>query len=224
MQNYLFRYGFSQGKNLRYSIKVSGAIEVISPMGEMKNPLDIQMLISQQVESCDQNQAVIKVRIDEVKANEAVPSDSLPQTGIDSCMHMDDQGNVRWVDGQAAWQGAEHSMMKFPEHAIEPGDTWVQQVEDASGSATPFHVRYQFKGTDRRNKRLMNFSSEMFSAHPDEKDAKSIGKGSFSFDLDENWITDCSNFLQFEYQMPIPQNPEMLFTTKTTLRIEMERL
>lgn len=209
---------------MRYTIAINGAVDISTPMGSMSNPVKIDMQISQNIVSCDEMQAIVKVRIESVLADKRMPQEHLPKTGVDSVMEIDRLGNVRWLDGAAAWQGAEHSMMRFPDAALEPGDAWVQQVEDVSGSATPFYTRYRFTGHDRRNKRLMVFSTEMFSGHPDEPSSQSIGKGSFSFDLDENWIRDSSNRISYDYRMPVPDNPAMMIETKTTLQIEMERL
>jgi hypothetical protein len=182
------------------------------------------MHISQTVVSCSENQALIKVCIDRVKADEHIPADQLPKTGIESMMQMDSLGSVRWVDGAAAWQGAEHSMMRFPENELQNGDSWVQVVEDVSGSATAFHTRYRFRGADKRNESLAVFSTELFDRHPDDLAAQLAGRGTFSFDLDSNWIQGCSNHLKYQYRIPVPDNPAMHFVATTILDIDMERL
>ncbi len=190
----------------------------------MSNPVNIDMYISQKIISCDDQQAVIRVRIDKVEADPRMSQEHLPKVGIDSIMQIDTLGNVRWLDGAAAWQGAEHSMMRFPEEPLESGDSWVQQVEDVSGSATPFHTRYRFNGFDRKNRKLMVFATEMFTGHPDHPDSESMGRGSFSFDVEEKWIHETSNHLVYEYRIPVPDNPALKIETKTTLNIDMERL
>lgn len=219
-----FRYGFVAGKQLRYAIDINGSIDVATPMGNMSNPIGIVMHISQTVVSCDDTQATIKVCIDRVTADSSIPADKLPKTGVESLMHMDALGTVRWVNGEAAWQGAEHSMMRFPEEALQVGDSWVQAVEDVSGSATAFHTRYRFKGLDKRNESIAVFTSELFSAHPDAPGSQMIGRGVFTFDFSENWIHGCNNHLKYEYRMPVPENPAMHFVTTTVLDIDMERL
>ena len=224
MSKYLFRYGFSTGKEMHYRITINGAVDISTPGGDMNNPVKIDMYISQKIVSCDEGQAVVKVRIENVHADPRMSKEHLPKAGVDSVMQIDALGNVRWLDGAAAWQGAEHSMMRFPDHALEPGDSWIQQVEDASGSATPFHTRYRFNGFDRKNRRLMVFMTEMFSGPPDDKDSQSIGRGTFTFDSEEKWIHDSSNRIVYEYQIPVPDNPAMKIVTRTTLNIDMERL
>ncbi|MDD3146569.1 MAG: hypothetical protein PHD82_04650 [Candidatus Riflebacteria bacterium] len=224
MNKYLFRYGFVNGKEIFYRIAITGSVDITAPGGSMSNPVKIDMYISQKIISCDEEQAVVRVRIDNVVADPRMSKEHLPKIGVDSIMQIDRVGNVRWMDGAAAWQGAEHSMMRFPEEPLEPGDSWVQQVEDVSGSATPFHTRYRFNGFDRKNRQLMVFATEMFTAHPDDPESESMGRGTFSFDLEENWIHETSNRIVYSYRIPVPENPALKIETKTTLNIDMERL
>jgi hypothetical protein len=184
----------------------------------------MEMRISQKIVSFDAEQAMIKVIIDRVTADRNIPAESLPKTGVESVMQMDRLGTVRWVDGAAAWQGAEHSMMRFPEQALEVGESWVQLVEDASGAASTFHTRYCFAGFGEDNERLMIFSTELFSGHPDDPASQLVGRGVFSFDSEEKWIHGCSNHIEYRYRMAMPDNSGDFFTTSTTLQIEMERL
>ncbi|PKL44304.1 MAG: hypothetical protein CVV41_06610 [Candidatus Riflebacteria bacterium HGW-Riflebacteria-1] len=224
MSSYLFRYGFSQNKQMRYVISIKGGVDIEMPMGNMNNPINMEMRISQKIVSFDAEQAIIRVVIDRVTADRNIPADSLPKTGVESVMQMDRLGTVRWVDGAAAWQGAEHSMMRFPEQALEVGDSWVQQVEDSSGAATTFHTRYSFAGVDEDNANLMIFSTELFSGHPDNPASGLVGKGVFSYDDEEKWIHGCSNHIEYRYRMPMPDNSGAFFTTTTVMQIEMERL
>ncbi|PKL48686.1 MAG: hypothetical protein CVV42_08570 [Candidatus Riflebacteria bacterium HGW-Riflebacteria-2] len=224
MSSYLFRYGFLPGRQMRYVISIKGGVDIEMPMGNIKNPISMEMRISQKIASCDAEQAMIRVIIDHVSADKSVPAESLPKTGVESTMQMDSLGTVRWVGGNAAWQGAEHSMMRFPEQALQVGDSWVQRVEDASGSATAFHTRYCFVGCDEDNEKLMIFSTELFSGHPDDPASGLIGKGIFSYDDEEKWIHGCSNHIEYRYRMAMPDNSGEFFTTSTILQIEMERL
>ncbi len=224
MSKYLFRYRFENGREMFFRIAVKGSLEIRTPNGTIRHPVGIDLNISQKIVSSDANQAIVRVRIENVAADPGMPKENLPQIGVDSIMQIDTLGNVRWVDGAAAWQGAEHSMMRFPEDPVEPGDSWVQPVEDVSGSATPFHTRYRFNGFDRKNRRLMVFATEMFTLHPDDPDAESMGKGTFSFDTQENWINDSSSNIVYEYRIPVPDNPAMKIETRTVLYIDMERL
>lgn len=209
---------------MRYAINIAGSIDVTTPMGNMVNPIGIVMHISQKIVSCDDNQAMIMVCIDRVTADSSIPADKLPQTGVESFMQMDSLGTVRWVNGAAAWQGAEHSMMRFPDEALQVGDSWVQPVEDVSGTASAFHTRYRFKGLDKRNESLAVFTSELFSAHPDDAGSQLIGRGTFTFDFNTSWIRGCNNHLKYEYRMPVPENPAVHLVTTTTLDIDMEPL
>jgi len=224
MSSYIFRYGFSQGRQMRYRICISGSIDIELPMGNINNPIDMEMQISQKIVSCDSEEAIIKVVIDKVRADKKIPAESLPKTGVESVMEMDRLGSVRWVNGAAAWQGAEHSMMKFPAEALEPGDNWVQQVEDTSGTATAFHTRYCFTGFEENNEHIMVFATELYSAHPDNPDSQLIGCGTFTYDSEEQWIHGCSNHIEYNYRMPVPDNSGQFFTTRTVLKIEMERI
>jgi len=224
MSSYLFRYGFSPGRQMRYVISIKGGVDIEMPMGNLNNPINMEMRISQKIVSCDADQAMIEVMIDHVSADKNVPAESLPKTGIASTMQMNSLGTVRWVGGNAAWQGAEHSMMRFPEQALQVGESWVQRVEDATGSATAFHTRYCFAGFDEDNENIMIFSTELFSGHPDDPASDLIGKGLFSYDESEKWIHGCSNHIEYRYRMPMPDNSGAFFTTRTVLQIEMERL
>ena len=224
MSKYLFRYGFAPGREMFYRIKVNGALDISTPGGMISNPVLIDLHISQKIISCDEKHAIVRVRIDDVIADPRMAKENLPKIGVDSIMQIDTLGNVRWVDGAAAWQGAEHSMMRFPEQPVEPGDSWVQQIEDAAGSATPFHTKYRFNGFDRKNRKLMVFSTEMFTGNPDDPGSQSMGSGSFSFNTVEQWIHDSSNRIVYQYSIPVPENPAMKIETRTTLHIDMERL
>lgn len=209
---------------MHYSIAINGRIDVRTPSGNISNPVKITMNITQTIVNCEEQNAIVKVRIDKVTADSRIPQESLPKIGVDSIMHMDCLGRVRWVDGAAAWQGAEHSMMRFPEEELEIGDSWIQQIEDASGSATPFYTRYRFNGRDRRNKQLAVFVTEMFSGHPDDPESRSTGKGSFTFSLEEGWIYDSTNQIKYDYRIPVPDNPSLTIETRTILNIDMEKL
>lgn len=224
MSTRLFRYGFSQNKQMRYVISIKGGVDLDLPMGKINNPINMEMRISQKIVSFDADRATIKVVIDRVSADRNVPAESLPKTGVESLMQMDSLGTVRWIDGAAAWQGAEHSMMRFPEQALGVGESWVQQVEDASGAASTFYTRYCFAGCDEDNENLMIFSTELFSGHPDNPESSLVGRGIFSFDSEEKWIHSCSNHIEYQYRMAMPDNSGDFFTTITTLQIEMERL
>ncbi len=224
MSKYLFRYAFVKDRLMCFRIAITGSVDVFMPGGNVSNPVKINMHISQKIVSCDDTEAVVRVRIDNVEAGPGMSQEHLPKIGIESDMQIDTLGNVRWLSGTAAWQGAEHSMMRFPEQALEPGDSWVQQIEDVSGTATPFHTKYRFNGFDRRNRKLMVFATEMFTGHPDEPASASMGRGTFSFDTAENWIAECSNRIIYEYRIPVPDNPAKIITTRTTLNIDMERV
>lgn len=224
MQNKLFRYAFVTGKQLRYAISINGSIDVATPDGTISNPINIVMHISQTILSSDESQARIQVCIDKVTADSSIPADKLPATGVNSLMQMDSLGAVRWINGEAAWQGAEYSMMRFPDEELRVGDSWIQPVEDASGTASAFHIRYRFKGLDKRDDSLAVFTSELFSSHPDAIGSQLIGRGTFSFSFTDNWINGCNNHLKHEYRMPVPDNPALFFVTTTTLDIDMERL
>ncbi len=209
---------------MRYVISIKGGVDIELPMGNINNPVNMEMRISQKIDSCSGEQAKIRVVIDRVSADHKVPAESLPKTGVASIMQMDNLGSVHWAGGAAAWQGAEHSMMKFPEQALQVKDSWIQQVEDTAGTASPFYTRYTFTGFAEDNEHLMLFSTELFSGHPDDPASDVIGNGIFSFDDKEEWIHGCSNHIEYKFRMPMPDNSGAFFTTSTVLQIEMERL
>lgn len=224
MENYSFRYDFKSGQKICYRILIGGQIKVTSPMGEFKNPVGIQMQISQTILSAENETGLIGVCINKVSSNQPIDADQLPECGKESVMQMDSLGNVRWVDGEAAWQGAEYSMMKFPAEPLSPGDNWVQQVEDARGNATPFFTRYLFEGLHGKNKRLAEFSTELFTGPVDSPHSMKAGHGFFYFDLDGNWIDSCESFIEYRFEMPFPEDPSQNIVTETRLQIKMERV
>ncbi|MFZ5952652.1 MAG: hypothetical protein ACOYXC_18265 [Candidatus Rifleibacteriota bacterium] len=195
-----------------------------SPVGRFRNPVGIEMLISQKIVAYEDDQAVIAVVIEKVSSETPIAADQLPQTGKKSLMRMDPFGRVFWVEGQAAWQGAEYSMMRFPEEPISPGNHWDQQVEDARGCASPFFTRYTFAGLSEENEREAEFRTELFTGNPDDAQSQTTGSGRFCFDLDEGWITSCDNIIDFQFSMPFPENPRETISTKTSLQIEMSRI
>ena len=94
MSKYLFRYGFSTGKEMHYRITINGAVDISTPGGDMNNPVKIDIYISQKVVSCDEEQAVVKVRIENVHADPRMSKEHLPKAGVDSVMQIDALGNV----------------------------------------------------------------------------------------------------------------------------------
>jgi hypothetical protein len=224
MENYCFRYSFKQKDRLQYRILIAGQIKVESPVGDFRNPVGIEMQISQQILSEENETAVIAVTIDQVSSNVPIPEDQLPEIGKKSLMQMTPVGNVHWVEGAAAWQGAEYSMMRFPEEPLSVGNSWIQQVEDARGSASPFFTRYTFRGLDRKNRRLAEFRTELFTGHPEDPESVGAGSGRFCFNLDECWIESCENHIEYRFSMPFPQDPAQKIITHTVLQIDMERI
>ena len=224
MNKYLFRYGFVKGKEIRYKILTTGSFKLSGPAGDSSTPINIDMIVSQYIESCDENNALIKVTIEKAVADCDIPKENMPQVGKSYVMETDSLGNCKWVEGKAGWQGAEHSLMKFPEEEIEIGDTWVQKVEEASGNAQPFYNRYRLNGRDRRNQDLIIFSSEIYSGHPDSHESKNLGKSNFTFNLAEKWIQDSEVRIKHEYFIPVPQRPGLILKGKTVLNVDMERL
>lgn len=219
----VFRYDFAPGMRLRYQVTVDGRIKVMSPFGKMNNLIDITMIIDQQVVSREADLSLIKVRIEKVTANCALDPSQLPKPGVTALMQADSLGNVSWVEG-SAWQGAEHSIMKFPEQPLNIGDFWLAEVEQASGSATAFFAKYTFKGFDKKNEQLAIFNTAIYSAHPDSPDATITGKGAFRFDMKTKSIESCDNETNYKYSMPIPENPALRMDTETNLSIGMQLL
>ena len=62
----------------------------------------------------------------------------------------DSLGNVTWINGPATWDGAEHSVMTFPEYEIQPGDSWTVKTNDRVGSAAPIYTKYRLSRYDRK--------------------------------------------------------------------------
>ncbi len=226
MNKYLFRYGFEKGKEIRYKIQTTGSFKLSGPAGESSTPIKIDMEISQLIEECseDNSNAILKVCIEKAIADCDIPKENLPQVGKSYLMKIDSLGNCEWVDGKVGWQGAEHSLMRFPEEEIEIGDTWIQKVEEASASALPFYNRYRLNGRDRRNQDLIIFSSEIYSGHPDSRDSKNLGRSNFTFNLADKWIQDSEVRIKHEYMIPVPQRPGLLLKGKTVLNVDMQRI
>lgn len=221
---YLFRYGLEVGKELRYNIATTGSFRLYGPAGEAKTPINIDMVVSQKIVSTDGNTAILKVTIEKAEAKCDIPKENMPEVGKSFVMETDTLGNCKWVDGKVGWQGAEHSLMRFPENEIEIGDTWVQQVEDSAGSANPFFNRYRLNGRDRRNKDLIIFTSDIYSGHPDNRESKKLGNGSFTFNLVDKWIQDSYISVSHEYLIPVPDRPNILLNAKTILNVDMTRV
>ena len=224
MENYFFRYSFEDNQTRQYEILVAGKIVVVSPVGSFQNPVGIKLAISQKILSVEEEHALIAVTIEKVETNVEIPSDQLPEPGKRSIMRMNKLGQVFWVEGIAAWQGAEYSMMRFPSGPLRPGEYWDQQVEEANGTASPFFTRYIFNGLNKKNRRLAEFRTELYTGHPDSSESILAGEGRFLFSLDECWIMSCENRIEYKFSMPFPENPAQKIITHTCLNIEMERV
>lgn len=224
MEKYFFRYSFANKDPFEYNIIIAGRIEVKSPVGSFCNPVGIEMAISQQIVSVEEGSALLAVTIEKVEAKQPISPEQLPQIGKKSIMRMDELGNVFWVEGNAAWQGAEYSMMRFPEEPLSPGEFWDQQVEDAQGQASPFFTRYIFAGMNRKKRNLAEFRTELFTGNPAAKNSVSAGTGRFCFNSEEKWIESCENQIEYRFSMPFPEDPSLTIETHTYLQIEMERI
>jgi hypothetical protein len=224
MAKQLFRYSFKQGQELSYLIKINGGLDIFTPTGVLSNPIKMEMGIAQIVVSSDGDSAVLKMRIDSMELMSNMASDRLPELGAGFVMKIDSLGNMHWIDGKAAWEGAEHSFIVFPTHEIQTGDSWVSNIATPAAMAPPLYTKYRFNGFDRRRKQLNNFSTEVFEGHPDAKDSKSIGKGTFSFNSEDSWIEESGIYMKYEHLIPFPDEPSIKFKTVTGLRIDMERV
>ena len=221
---YLFRYGLTVGKEIRYNITTSGSFKLVGPAGEHTTPIKIDMIMCQKVESFDGEKGVVRITIEKAVTDCDIPKENMPEVGKSFTMEMDQLGNCRWIDGKASWAGAEHTMMIFPEPEVEIGSTWVQKMEETAGSGVPFYNRYRLNGRDRRNTDLINFASEVYSGHPDNPQSRSLGKGSFTFNLVDQWIQDSDVRIKYEYLIPVPDRPGVLLKAKTILNVDMERI
>ncbi len=224
MAKKIFRYGFELGKEFRYVIKINGGLDVITPTGVMANPIKMDMGISQLIVSCDEEFAVLKIKIESLELMSKMSTDRLPEVGTSYVMKIDTLGNMHWIDGKAAWEGAEHSFLVFPTQEIQTGDSWTSSIERPIGMAPPLYTKYRFNGFNRKNKHLNNFSTEVFEGNPEGMDSKSIGKGSFAFNSEDSWVEESGIYLKYEHVIPLPDNPSIKFKTITGLRIDMERL
>lgn len=224
MNIYLFRYGFEVGKTIRYKIDTTGSFRLTGPAGEEHTPIDIGLVMSQTVESSDGDKGIVKVAIEKVKANCDIPKDKMPEVGSFYRMEMDALGNSRCLEGSQGWPGSEHSMMIFPKNEIEIGDTWVQKMEETSSQQVPFYNRFRLNGRDRRNTDLINFATEVYAGDPMNPKTKSVGKGSFTFNLVDKWIQNSDVRIKYEYVIPVPQRPDIILFGKTILNVDMERI
>lgn len=218
-----FRYNFKQGQELKYSIKINGGLDILTPTGVLPNPIKMDMGITQLVVTSDGDTAVLKMRIDSMNVMSNMAADRLPELGSSFIMKIDNLGNMHWIDGKAAWEGAEHSFIVFPDHEIQTGDSWISNIASPVGVAQTLYTKYRFNGFDRRRKHLNNFSTEVFEGHPDAKESKSIGKGTFSFNSEDSWIEESGIYMKYEHLIPFPNDPSIKFKTITGLRIDMER-
>lgn len=224
MSKYLFRYKFVQGKEIKYKIGINGGLDIVTPSGIIANPIKMEMRVSQKIIACEDDCAVVSVTVDSVTAADDMPKERLPEVGASSVMNLDSLGNVTWINGHAAWDGAEHSVMTFPEYEIQPGDSWTVKTNDRVGSAAPIYTKYRLNGYDRKKNHLMVFSTEVFSGTLQENDYKNIGKGTFSFNSDDSWVEESGIYVKYSCFIPLPDNPAAKIQAITGLRIDMERL
>lgn len=226
MTEYVLRYKFVPQRVFRYSICVRGGLKMQLPGHAAAAPIAIDLTISQKIDKIEDNQAIVRVLIEKATADKSLDAKLLPKAGSEALMKMNDLGFVSWVGGQTAWQGAEQSTMVFPKEPVQVGSVWVQPMQAVQGAASSFFTRYRLTGINRRNRELMRFAAETFSAHPslNANEAHSIGKGTFTFNLADCWLENCSSFINFSYQMPAPNTPNVKILTTTGIRVELERI
>ncbi len=217
-----FRYKFEQGNKIFYRVNILGEILVSTPMGKMKNPVEIFMRISQKIKSIQNETASIEVIIESAVPGKNMGSVPMPETGKISMMEMNSRGLVKMLSGDYGWQGAEYSQMQFPEEKIELGSDWEQITEPASGSGFPLKTRYVYKEFDEKSEMAV-FASELFTTPTPFSRAEKLGEGWFRFDSKNGWIHSCLNKITHSYTMPLPEDPNVKIQTDTLLEIKMER-
>ena len=220
-----FKYNFDIGQNLFYKIKITGNMLVSSPMGEVDNPIDILLKISQKVVDIESEIAILDMAIIDAEKGPSMGDIPLPEIGQVSKLKINLKGKASWLAGQPSWQGAEFSQMEFPQNSIAPGDSWVQEFEPGQGGALPYFSRYTYLEDIKSNdSSFAVFGSELFIEENHGLTEKELGTGNFRFNIDEGCIEGCSNDICHHFKMPLPENPALLIETTTNLKIEMERI
>jgi hypothetical protein len=217
-----FRYKFEKGNKIFYAVNILGEIVVSTPMGKMKNPVEIFMRISQKIKNIKNDLASIEVIIESAIPGKNMGTVPMPETGKISMMEMNSRGLVKMLSGDYGWQGAEYSQMQFPEQSISIGSDWEQITEPAAGSGMPLKTRYVFEEFDDESG-IAIFASELFTTPTPFSGAEKLGEGWFRFDSKNGWIHSCLNKITHSYTMPLPEDPNIKIQTDTLLEIKMNR-
>lgn len=222
-----FRYDWAKGQRLFYRVTVRGGVEVETPMGLQNNPIHIEMEIRQAVEDANADLATMSMYIMLARMFQNGDSAALPEEGQTSVLWLDRRGKVEIVSGTGAWQGSEIAQMHFPEAAMKPGDSWEQTSRTAGPPVTETRTRYTFAGmTDRGGNRLAEFTSEMLlePGAGQVGDPNAVSRGRTWFDPARGQVIETIADSKFTFFVPVPDQPNMLARSMTTLHTEMKLL
>ncbi|HEY9072298.1 MAG TPA: hypothetical protein VIV61_18705 [Candidatus Ozemobacteraceae bacterium] len=220
-----FRYDWTKGQKLFYLVTVRGGVDVETPMGVQSNPVHIEMQIRQSVEDASKDLATMSMLILVARMIQDGDSAPLPEEGQTSVLWLDRRGKVEIVSGTGAWQGSEVAQMHFPEQPLKPGDSWVQKNRTQGQTVTETATRYTYTGmTARSGKRLAEFESEMLleSGEKQVGDPSAISRGRTWFDPDLGQVVETIADSRFTFFVPVPDQPNMLARSSTTLHTEMK--
>jgi len=222
-----FRYDWAKGQKLYYKVIVRGGVEVETPMGTQNNPVHIEMEIRQTVEDANADLATMSMLIMLARMFQDGEAASLPEEGQTSVLWLDRRGKVEIVSGTGAWQGSEIAQMYFPAEPMNPGDSWVQTSRTAGPPVTETSTRYTFAGmTDRKGGKLAEFTSEMLlqPGAGQVGDPNAVSRGRTWFDTTLGQVVETIADSRFTFFVPVPDQPNMLARSTTTLHTEMKLL
>lgn len=220
-----FRYDWAKGQRLFYRVTVRGGVEVETPMGLQNNPIRIEMEIRQTVEDASADLATMSMLILLARMFQNEESAVLPEEGQTSVLWLDRRGKVEIVSGTGAWQGSEIAQMYFPEGPMKPGDSWEQTSRTAGPPVTETRTRYSFTGmTEREGKKLAEFMSEMLLEPGAGQigDPNAVSRGRTWFDPVLGQVIETIADSRFTFFVPVPDQPNMLARSTTTLHTEMK--
>ncbi len=219
-----FRYRFAMGDRYSYRVSVGGEVQVETPGGIQRNPIQIEMEVAQTVLSIEGGKARIEVVISSAKTLQDGEEATLPEQGARSVMLMDERGQIEYVSGTGAWQGSEFAQMLFPEAPLSPGDSWTQTARSSQGVPAETRTRYSFTGlTKWEGLECAQFESrlQLEPALGREEKPFAISRGRTLFGLEAGQVVMAGADSKFTFRVPIPGQPEAFATSVTTLHTEM---
>jgi len=139
-------------------------------------------------------------------------------------MTLDPRGNLVKSSVPLGNPGTEWAQMVFPDRPLEVGHDWTQETRSSQGMGMITKTHYTLAGFEKlEGAECAVFTSDLVidggAGNPAKPDAKTSGKT--WFDAAAGLVVRTAATSHFSFRVPVPDDPAVMLTSTTTLKIEM---